>query len=108
LTLNMLFLCPVCHLHYFCLGLPLVMALLFRSGRGGATLPAGPLAAWLLVVFLGLSVLPHLPGFWVVRDLGLSTGTWLVVWAVSVWVLAHPIDCAAKAGDAWRGTAKAA
>jgi hypothetical protein len=108
LTLNMLFLCPVCHLHYFCLGLPLVMALLVRCVREGTTLRAERLIACLLVVFLGLNVLPHLPRFWVTRDLGLSAATWLVIWAAGVWVLAHPLARAAKAGPAWQDPARAA
>jgi hypothetical protein len=96
LIVIMLLLCPVCHLAYFCLLLPLVMvvvdrawipALVSRDPRAGRP-PQRRLflllAAWFTLDFTG-RVLPHIPGLEITRDLGLATYTALVWWAVG-WV----------------------
>src|SRR5262249_1683376 len=62
-------LCPVCHLHYFVLLLPVVMALLVRHDQH----PSARSAAWLIglswAFVLALS-LPMVPALGVLRDVG--------------------------------------
>jgi hypothetical protein len=80
LALVMLLLSPVCHLHYFTLSLPLVMGLLAvdweRDRVSGLS--------WVLVAVLTLqtvcNVLPLLPPFELLKDLGVATYAALALW----------------------------
>lgn len=78
LTVVMLALSPVCHLHYFCLWLPLLMGL-----TAARRLPAG-----LVAVVFAAHVLPRLPGLEPLRDFGLAGLVGLLVWAVAIGTLA--------------------
>jgi hypothetical protein len=85
LVLNMLLLCPVCHLHYFCLGLPLVMGLLasFWERRPAPQL-SRPLAG-LLAANIVLMILPNLPGLgMLLRERGFALYSALLLWAAAV------------------------
>jgi Glycosyltransferase family 87 len=85
LVLDMLLLCPVCHLHYFSLALPLVAALLVaRWQRPGAGLAPGVGLTGLLVLFAVANLLPHLG---VLRQGGLATSAALLLWAIGFVVL---------------------
>lgn len=71
LILLMLLNSPVCHLHYFCLSIPLLMAVLAahwqvkpNGGRGGP-------AALVLITAIA-NALPQFPGLELARDLGLA------------------------------------
>jgi hypothetical protein len=91
LIINMLLLCPVCHLPYFCLLLPLAAALVERYWL---PLRLGRLDRWaglryyglltLFVVNIVARTLPHVPGLQVLRDLGLSTYAALPLWLLAV------------------------
>jgi alpha-1,2-mannosyltransferase len=78
---------PVCHLHYLCVAVPLVMGLLTASWdrAGGARLGTGT------VLVLGANVvagaLPHFPGLEVVRDSGLAMYGAVLLWASATWSL---------------------
>jgi len=89
LILMMLLLSPVCHLHYFCLVLPLVMgltAVIWERPRSGLL----SFCLWSLVILNGLAnILPHLPGLEVLRDLGLVTYTALLLWFAGLALLWH-------------------
>jgi hypothetical protein len=87
LVLNMILLSPVCHLHYFTLMVPLVMALLVVRWEKQNTLRLGTGLAILFTVFLIANTLPQFPGQELVRDGGLAMYAALLVWAVSVAVL---------------------
>jgi hypothetical protein len=87
IILNMLLLCPVCHLHYFCLALPLVMGFLAASWERAATLRLWPGTALLLAAFALANVLGQFPAFQVLRDTGLAMYGALLLWAVGVIVL---------------------
>jgi hypothetical protein len=85
LIVNMLLLCPVCHLPYFCLLLPLVAALVERYWLS----PAGPRLArhgllWLFFLNIVARTLPHVPGCQILRDLGLSMYAALPLWLLAV------------------------
>jgi hypothetical protein len=81
LMVNMLLLSPVCHLHYFCLALPLVMGLLASSWEQA---PEPRLGASLMLLLAGYFVtltLPNLQGLEVVRDLAGAMYGALALWA---------------------------
>jgi hypothetical protein len=73
LTVLMPLLSPVCHLHYFCFALPLVAGLLAAGARPG-------LLGLVLGVHFVASLLPHLPGLQVLRDLGVAAYAVLLLW----------------------------
>ena len=84
LTVLMLPMIPICHPHYFCLALPLVMVLLEARWRRDQTLPIG----WPLGAVLGFFLLSHLltvlPPFHLLRGLGLVTYGGLGLWLASL------------------------
>jgi hypothetical protein len=84
LILNMLFLSPVCHLHYFSLAVPLVMALLAARWERRGTLAPGPGLIALFAFGTVANLLPHLPGLNVLRDGGLALYAALALWLVGV------------------------
>jgi hypothetical protein len=78
---------PVCHLHYFCLGIPLAMALVDKSVTcGPGTQPHRGLVIP-IAIYTALGVLPHLPGMELLRDFGLATALALFLWAIGVILL---------------------
>jgi hypothetical protein len=87
LVLLMILLSPVCHLHYFLLAVPLVLGLIARGWdrRGFPHLGAG--VALLLGINLVANILPRLPGFQVLRDLGLVTYATMLLWLAAVLAL---------------------
>jgi hypothetical protein len=87
LVLDMLLLCPVCHLHYFSLALPLVMALLVVRWERQGTLGLGAGLTGLLVVNALANLLPHFPRLIVLREQGLALYAALALWFVGVVVL---------------------
>jgi hypothetical protein len=87
LTANMLFLSPVCHLHYSTFILPLVMGLLAASWQARPPRKqAFGLAALFVVVAIGL-VLPQLPALRLARELGLAAYLTLALWLVAIVVI---------------------
>src|SRR5262249_42734774 len=85
--LIMLLLSPVCHLHYFCMMVPLVMGVLAAAWQERATLGAG----WcvLLAGFVVANVLPQFSTFQVLRDDGLVTYAGLTLWAGAIVMLSR-------------------
>jgi hypothetical protein len=87
LILLMLLLSPVCHLHYFCLSLPLLIGLLAFSWERQPTsyLKCG---WWLLLfVYFIANALPQFPGLELLRDIGLAMYAALLLWLVANAVL---------------------
>jgi hypothetical protein len=85
LVLNMLILCPVCHLHYFCLGLPLVMGLLAYSWERRPASQLGWPLAGLLAANTVLLALPNLPGWgMLLRERGCALLSALLLWVAAV------------------------
>jgi hypothetical protein len=84
LTLIMLLLSPVCHLHYFCLAIPLVMGLAARDweSHGAARLSWGLLGV-VLANFV-LNALTHLPTSDTARDLGFGGYGTILLWGFAV------------------------
>ena len=98
-VLAMLFTSPISHMHYFCLCRPLVMALLMLvPPRGGALLAWAPLT----VLFVTVSILPHVPEWFVLRDVGLVMYGGLMCWAAAMAVLLWPAPKLAEAADTER------
>lgn len=104
LILNMLFLSPVCHLHYFCLSLPLVMGLLLSAWEGPAGRP-GKVVTLLLWLYPFANLPAHFPGLEVLRDGGLAFYAALSLWiagAVQLWRTAKPQPAVAVDSPALR------
>jgi alpha-1,2-mannosyltransferase len=101
LVLMMMLLSPVCHLHYFCLLLPLVMGLMAATWEQQSSVPVR-CGFWILLgVNAVASALPHLPGLEILRDVGLVTYTALTLWLAGVvWVARRsPVKVSNKAGQ---------
>jgi hypothetical protein len=83
LILVMLLLSPVCHLHYFCLSVPLIMAWMAAHWEEVPPMQVG----WAVLTLLGFNViantLPNLPRMEWSRDGGLATLAALVLWTVA-------------------------
>jgi hypothetical protein len=81
----MLLLSPVCHLHYFCFLVPLVMGLMQTrwEDRGDNRMGVG--LVFLFAVFFIANVIPQLPAMWPTRDFGLATGGALLLWLAAMW-----------------------
>ncbi|MBV9125193.1 MAG: DUF2029 domain-containing protein, partial [Planctomycetes bacterium] len=99
LVLIMLLLSPVCHLHYFCLSVPLVMGLLAAHWEKAQAPHQGKGLALLLAVYAVANVLPHIPGLEVIRDLGLAMYGALLLWLVGMRVLWRQVR--PRSGTAW-------
>jgi len=91
LMLLMVLISPVCHLAYFVLEMPLIMAVVdtawIPASRGKARL--------LTALFVGVFVahtLPHIPGLEILRDLGLAMYAALLWWAVA-WFMVSRDKC---------------
>ncbi len=84
LTLLMLLLSPVSHLHYFCLVAPLVMGLMAREWEVHAATRLSWGLAVVLVVNFVLNALTHLPWSDTARDLGFASYGALLLWGVAV------------------------
>lgn len=62
LMLVMVLICPVCHLHYLTLAVPLIASLAVRKSLAGRTM--------ILVCFILATSLPMLPGLGIMRNVG--------------------------------------
>jgi len=85
LVLVTILLSPVCHLHYFCLMLPLLLGMIACLWQRRSRLGISWLGMFLLLV-VALAV-PHLPGCELLRDIGVATYGSLVVWLGGICVL---------------------
>jgi alpha-1,2-mannosyltransferase len=84
LILMMILASPVCHLHYFCLVIPMVMAItvrLLEGGMGHAMMCSWTLAA---AAYLTVQILPQLPRLEKLRDGGVAIFAALLVWIVAI------------------------
>lgn len=86
LVVVMILLSPVCHLHYFCLCIPLVMGLIgWRRQQGRAGLGLG---LWLLLAAnLAANVVPQFSAFQPLRDGGLASYGALLLWLTATLAL---------------------
>jgi alpha-1,2-mannosyltransferase len=84
LVIIMLILSPVCHLHYFCLAVPLVMGLMAASWRSQHTRSSAIVLAAGFIVHTVATTLPHFPLFQRMRDVGLATYGTLLLWWIAI------------------------
>jgi hypothetical protein len=84
LVIDMLLMSPVCHLHYFCLSVPLVMVLIALRWQQTDRMRWLPV---LLVANVVANTLPHFPGLEPVRDLGMAMYAALALWFAGAVVL---------------------
>lgn len=87
LAVNMLLISPVCHLHYFSLLLPLVMALAAHRWQEHVGVSLGPGLLGLLIVNGIANVLPQLPEVQLFRHCGSAMYGSLLIWLMGVAVL---------------------
>jgi hypothetical protein len=93
LTVLMLLLSPVCHLHYFCLSLPLAMGLVSSSltdqarGEREGNWIGRAVVALVLVLYGVANALPLFPRLQLLRDGGLAMYAALVLWLVGMIIL---------------------
>jgi hypothetical protein len=87
LVLNMLVISPVCHLHYYSLALPLVMALLVDRWQACEGLTLSPWLWAVLVLNLVANLLPQLPNMNLLRDCGAAMYGNLLVWLTGLVLL---------------------
>jgi hypothetical protein len=87
LTLLMLLLSPVCHLHYFALAVPLFMALLAVSWETHPGPHLGTGLAVLVAIFVIANSLPNFPGLERLRDGGAALHGALLLWAAALGVV---------------------
>ncbi len=87
LILDMILVCPVCHLHYFSLAVPLVMAL----GAVRWERHAPPWIGWgLAALFLFgtvMTALPHFPSLHLLRELGVAIYGAAALWLAGLLTL---------------------
>jgi hypothetical protein len=108
LVLNMLLLSPVCHLHYFCMSILVIMVLLAWRWQGQESLRPGVGLGTLLFVNLCANVLPLIPGLDVLRDCGLAMYGTLLVWGAGVLFLWRQTRSHALSSTANRAEIRAA
>ena len=82
LFVPMLLSSPVCHLHYFVLLMPLVVALIAAHLVNGHRVRPS-LAGTLIIVFF-TQLLPRIPGLEIARDVGVAAFGALLLWAASI------------------------
>jgi hypothetical protein len=87
LTELMLLASPVCHLHYFCLSVPLVAAVFAVAWEGTASPRLSPALGVFVGANLVANILPHFPGMEVVRDIGLAGYAGVLLLCVAVGIL---------------------
>ncbi|HEX7377854.1 MAG TPA: glycosyltransferase family 87 protein [Pirellulales bacterium] len=68
----MLLASPVCHLHYFCLSMPLVAGLMAVAWKDQTRPPLGLALSVLVVLNVAANTVPHFAGMEVWRDVGLA------------------------------------
>jgi hypothetical protein len=79
LSLVMVLLSPVCHLHYFTVGVPVVMALMGRFTLQGSL--GVRLGMWCLFLAIAASwSLPMIPGLGIMRNVGVPMYAALTLW----------------------------
>jgi alpha-1,2-mannosyltransferase len=82
LTLTMVLMSPVCHLHYFCLSVIPVVGLIAAAWERHGRPRLGLWLFLLLVVNVVANALPHLPGLELFREVGLAMYPALLIWGV--------------------------
>jgi hypothetical protein len=84
LAVLMLLLSPVCHRHYFCLALPLALALIAGAWERKQFPALEVMPALVLAINLAILTLTHLPGGEWLRDTGAATFAALLLWLTAL------------------------
>jgi hypothetical protein len=87
LTLLMLLLSPVCHLHYFSLSVLFFTGLLGMSWRNITSRVLGTATLGVVLIHFIANALPRFPGLEVLRDVGLAGQVTLFLWLIGCLVL---------------------
>jgi hypothetical protein len=93
----MLMVSPVCHFHYFCLWLPLVMVRLGRHLAHPASMTAHLRTAGFFALLLFAAGAPVIAPSPALVDAGLAVYGGLLLWGAGIWMLARAPEGAAVA-----------
>ncbi len=86
LTLVMILVSPVCHMHYFVMAIPLIMVLCHMVwNQHNPKLEAAFLT--FMALYIVANTLPRLPTFYFMRPEGVVMYSHLALWAMGAWVL---------------------
>jgi hypothetical protein len=83
LIINMLLLSPVCHLHYFCLAVPVIMGILASAWEDRVNPRLGWKLTTVLSFYFMALTLPNLQGLEMIRDLAGAMYGALLLWVVA-------------------------
>ena len=89
LIILMILLSPASHIHYFALGIPLIMGLM-ASARGEQAYPT----RWWMALLVGYGIavaVPLIPAFAVLGELGLAAGAALALWCAAFFSSLNPV-----------------
>jgi hypothetical protein len=83
LMIVMVLMSPVCHLHYFCMCIPAVLGLTAANWevRGRPELDGKTM--FLFISYPAINLLPHLPWFPMLRDVGAAMYMAILIWAAA-------------------------
>jgi hypothetical protein len=87
LILVMLAMTPVCHIHYFCLSVPIVIGLLLASQNWVARMSLRRPMRLIFTTVVLSQALPQIPGLEILRDLGLAQVGALLLWGAAIYQL---------------------
>jgi alpha-1,2-mannosyltransferase len=83
----MVLMSPVCHLHYFCMCIPAVLGLAAASWEANGQRQLSRKTVFLFILYPAINLLPHLPWFPVLRDVGAAMYMAILIWAAACMTL---------------------
>jgi len=83
----MLLTSPVCHLHYFCLSVPLMAGILGSAWKNVSRPQLGKWLSALVAIHIVANAIPHFPGMEPFRDIGIAGYAALLLVTAAAWIL---------------------
>jgi hypothetical protein len=83
LMIVMVLMSPVCHLHYFCMCIPAVLGLTAASWEAHGRTVLDRKTMFLFISYPAINLLPHLPWFPILRDVGAAMYMAILIWAAA-------------------------
>jgi hypothetical protein len=83
LMIIMVLMSPVCHLHYFCMCIPAVLGLAAASWDAHGRPELDRKTIFLFILYPAINLLPHLPWFPILRDVGAAMYMAILIWAAA-------------------------
>ncbi len=108
LTINMLLLSPICHLHYFSLCILVVMGLVAARWQRGTRQSLGVGLRLILLLNIVCYMAPNIPGWLILRDLAITIYPTIMLWAAGTLTLWTRSRQSSAVGDQFLGARQAA